>query len=150
MCPGAGHSNAYEDPGAYSWAVKYILSTDSPIAEVGLKVEDFSARDAKNDYELPWILRGVMDDPAVKLLFDAEIVELKENILNWQPTTRALRDIKKRVSTRSEHTLGCARLTDISSYPVARAHGRSSGAASTSTEGASAASDILILVSCII
>lgn len=62
-------------------------------------MEDFSARDAKNDYELPWILRGVMDDPAVKLLFDAEIAELKSNILDWQPTTRALRDIKKRVSS---------------------------------------------------
>lgn len=96
---GAGHSNAYEDPGAYSWAVKYLLSTDSPSGNVlpPLKVEDFSTRDAKNDYELPWILRGVMDDPAVKLLFDAEIAELKENILSWQPTTRALKDIKKRV-----------------------------------------------------
>lgn len=79
--------------------VKYLLSTDCPAdaAFPELKVEDFAVRDAKNDYELPWILRGVMDDPAVKILFDAEITELKENILSWNPTTRALKDMKKRV-----------------------------------------------------
>lgn len=79
--------------------VKYLLSTDctADAKLPDLKVEDFAVRDAKNDYELPWILRGVMDDPDVKTLFDAEITELKENILSWNPTTRALRDMKKRV-----------------------------------------------------
>ncbi|KAJ9107252.1 hypothetical protein QFC20_003789 [Naganishia adeliensis] len=96
---GAGHSTPYEDPGAYAFMVKYLLSTDSPVDAPfpELKVEDFAVRDAKNDYELPWILRGVMDDPDVKMLFDAEITELKENILSWNPTTRALRDMKKRL-----------------------------------------------------
>lgn len=79
--------------------VKYLLSTTAPDPEVisELHVEEFTAKDARNDYELPWLLRGVMDDPDVKLLFEAEINELKENILDWQPTTRALKDIKKRV-----------------------------------------------------
>ncbi|KAJ9098482.1 hypothetical protein QFC19_006349 [Naganishia cerealis] len=96
---GAGHSTPYEDPGAYAFMVKYLLSTTVPDPDTlpRLQVEDYVVKDARNDYELPWILRGVMDDPEVKLFFDAEISELKENILDWQPTTRALKDIKKRL-----------------------------------------------------
>ncbi|KAJ9119617.1 hypothetical protein QFC22_003326 [Naganishia vaughanmartiniae] len=96
---GAGHSTPYEDPGAYAFMVKYLLSTTAPDPDVGSKlhVEEFTAKDARNDYELPWTLRGVMDDPEVRSLFDAEISELKDNILDWQPTTRALKDIKKRL-----------------------------------------------------
>ncbi|KAJ9094470.1 hypothetical protein QFC21_006009 [Naganishia friedmannii] len=96
---GAGHSTPYEDPGAYAFMVKYLLSTTAPDPDVmpELQVEEFTAKDARNDYELPWTLRGVMDDSEIKMLFDAEISELKENILDWQPTTRALKDIKKRL-----------------------------------------------------
>jgi hypothetical protein len=99
LIPGAGHSTPYEDPGAYAFMVKYLLSTTTPAPDSmpELQVEEFTAKDARNDYELPWTLRGVMDDPEVRFLFDAEISELKENILDWQPTTRALKDIKKRV-----------------------------------------------------
>lgn len=146
---GAGHSNAYEDPGAYSWAVKYLLSTDSPSGDTlpPLKVEDFSMREAKNDYELPWILRGVMDDPAVKHLFDAEIAELKENILSWQPTTRALKDIKKRVS--DAWLFFTRRSILIIIICLAGAYGRESGATTVPAERATTA-DIIILVSCVV
>jgi hypothetical protein len=96
---GVGHSTPYEDAGPYGYMVKYLLTTDSPdTASKPLSVESFMARDAKNDYELPWILRGVMDDPDATVLFQAEIKALKETILSWQPNTRALKDIKKRVS----------------------------------------------------
>jgi hypothetical protein len=98
---GVGHSTPYEDAGPYAYMVKYLLSTDSPgTALEPLSVETFVARDAKNDYELPWILRGVMDDPDATVLFQAEIKALKETILSWQPNTRALKDIKKRVSRK--------------------------------------------------
>lgn len=132
--------------------VKYLLSTDSPVDVPlpELKVEDFTVRDAKNDYELPWILRGVMDDPDVKVLFDAEIAELKENILSWNPTTRALRDMKKRVcviflrfGNRSTNAL------IASKFHPAGTNGRSNGFATASTERASAAV-IFLLVSCIV
>jgi hypothetical protein len=94
---GVGHSNAYEDPGGYDLAVNYLLKTTSSLGNP-LSVESFNSRDAKNDFELPWILRGVMDDPQTNDLFRAEIKALKDTILTWQPNTRALRDIKKRVS----------------------------------------------------
>ena len=94
---GMGHSSPYEDPGAYDLTVNYLLKTTNPEANP-LKVEHFGARDVRNDYELPWILRGVMDDSKVQELFGAEIKALKETVLSWQPNTRALRDIKKRAS----------------------------------------------------
>lgn len=95
---GVGHSSPYEDPGAYDLAVSYLLKTSNPAAGP-LEVEEFGARDVKNDYELPWILRGVMDDATIQELFRAEIKALKDTVLSWQPNTRALRDIKKRVSS---------------------------------------------------
>lgn len=98
---GVGHSNAYEDPGGYDLAVNYLLRTSSAVGD-SLVVEPFSARDAKNDFELPWILRGVMDDPQAVELFRAEIKALKDTILTWQPDTRALREIKKRVRSVEE------------------------------------------------
>jgi hypothetical protein len=101
---GVGHSSPYEDPGAYDLAVNYLLKTSNPGAEP-LEVESFGARDVKNDYELPWILRGVMDDPKVQELFPSEIKALKDTILSWQPDTRALRDIKRRASRVSQSVL---------------------------------------------
>lgn len=132
--------------------VKYLLSTDSPVDAPfpELKVEDFAVRDAKNDYELPWILRGVMDDPDVKMLFDAEITELKENILSWNPTTRALRDMKKRVCAI---VLVCETrvLTALvaSTSLVAGTDGGPSGFTTTSAERAPAAV-LFLLVSCLV
>ncbi len=65
-----------------------------------LDIEPFASRDARNDYELPWILRGVMDSTTVRELFQAELDVLKDGILDWRPSTKALKDIKKRVSVR--------------------------------------------------
>lgn len=107
---GAGHTTPYEDPGGYAFIVRYLLSTggssSSSSGSTGVKsnpknrleVEPFLARDARNDYELPWILRGIMDDPEVQRLFGDELRMLKEGILEWNPTTKALKEIRRRVS----------------------------------------------------
>jgi hypothetical protein len=113
---GVGHSNAYEDPGGYDLAVNYLLRTSSAVGE-SLVVEPFSAREAKNDFELPWILRGVMDDPQAVELFRAEIKALKDTILTWQPDTRALREIKKRVRDVRERKRASS-ATDVLAYSL--------------------------------
>lgn len=64
-----------------------------------LEIEHFSARDTRNDFELPWIMRALVDAPEVKDLFPQELKELKEGVVGWRPVTKALKDIKKRVST---------------------------------------------------
>lgn len=64
-----------------------------------LQVDPFSARDARNDYELPWIMRALVDSAEVKDLFPGELRDLKEGILHWKPVTKPLKEIKRRVST---------------------------------------------------
>lgn len=100
---GVGHSTPYESPACYELAVAYLFRSGSagqPLPP--LEVESFTARDAKNDFELPWILRALTDAPAVKDLFPDELRELKENVVSWRPVTKALKDIKKRVSSECQ------------------------------------------------
>ncbi|WVW87153.1 hypothetical protein I302_109210 [Kwoniella bestiolae CBS 10118] len=95
---GVGHSTPYEELSTYSLAVQYLFHAGParhPIPP--LEVEPFSARDAKNDFELPWIMRALVDSPEVKDLFPGELRDLKEGILHWRPNTKVLKEIKKRL-----------------------------------------------------
>ncbi|WRT69904.1 uncharacterized protein IL334_006895 [Kwoniella shivajii] len=95
---GIGHSTPYEELSCYSVAVHYLFHAGSarhPLSP--LQVEPFSARDAKNDFELPWIMRALVDSPEIKDLFPGELKDLKEGILNWRPNTKVLKEIKKRL-----------------------------------------------------
>lgn len=101
---GLGHSTPYEEPATFRLAVDYLfhagpVEPTEPATE--LQIEHFSVREGRNDYELPWIMRALVDSPEVKDLFPGELRDLKEGILHWKPTTKALRDIKKRVSLMS-------------------------------------------------
>jgi hypothetical protein len=120
---GVGHSTPYEEPQSYALAVKYLFlsgpaysssssssssptqssSPLSPLSQVendipALKIEPFSARDTRNEYELPWIMRALVDSPQVKDLFPGELRELKEGVRDWRPVTKVLKEVKKRVS----------------------------------------------------
>lgn len=102
---GLGHSTPYEEPATFRLAVDYLFHAGpvrptEPASE--LQIEHFSVREGRNDYELPWIMRALVDSPEVKDLFPGELRDLKEGILHWKPTTKALRDIKKRVSLTSD------------------------------------------------
>ncbi|WVO14941.1 hypothetical protein L204_102582 [Cryptococcus depauperatus] len=95
---GVGHSTPYEELSCYILAVKYLFyagPVQHPIPE--LQVESFSARNAKNDYELPWIMRALVDSPEVKDLFPGELRDLKEGILHWKPMTKPLKEVKRRL-----------------------------------------------------
>lgn len=99
LSAGIGHSTPYESPACYTLAVEYLFcSGPAQLPLPPLEVESFTARDAKNDFELPWILRALTDAAAVKDLFPDELRDLKEGVVNWKPITKALKDIKKRVS----------------------------------------------------
>ena len=79
-------------------AVDYLFLVGPAASLPPLSVEQFSAREGRNDFELPWIMRGLVDAPEIKDLFPGELRDLKEGILHWKPNTRPLREIKKRVS----------------------------------------------------
>ena len=96
---GVGHSTPYEDAGCYDLAVHYLFLSgpaEHPIPP--LSVEPFSAREARNDFELPWIMRALVDSPEIRDLFPNELRDLREGILKWRPMTKALKEIKRRVS----------------------------------------------------
>ena len=96
---GVGHSAPYEDPGCYNLTVEYLLlSGPARQPVVPLSIETFSARETRNDFELPWIMRALVDSLEIRDLFPVELKYLKEGILNWKPATKALREIRKRVS----------------------------------------------------
>ncbi|WVQ84854.1 hypothetical protein IAT38_007011 [Cryptococcus sp. DSM 104549] len=95
---GVGHSTPYEELSCYSLAVQYLFyagPVQHPIPP--LQIESFTARDARNDFELPWIMRALVDSPEVKDLFPGELRDLKEGILHWKPVTKPLREIKRRL-----------------------------------------------------
>lgn len=109
---GVGHSTPYEELGCYSLAVQYLFHA-APVEGKPLpplEIEPFAARDARNDFELPWIMRALVDSPEVKDLFPDELKTLKENILAWKPQTKALKEIKKRL----EPMAGRQRLSPLS------------------------------------
>lgn len=96
-----GHSTPYEEPQSYALAVQYLfLSGPARQPVTPLQVEPFSARDTRNEYELPWIMRALVDSPEVKDLFPGELKDLKEGVLRWKPVTKVLKEIKKRVSVK--------------------------------------------------
>lgn len=95
---GVGHSTPYEELGCYSLAVQYLFhSGPAPTPLPALQVEPFAARDGRNDFELPWIMRAIVDSPEVKDLFPDELQELKDSIIAWRPQTKALKEMKKRL-----------------------------------------------------
>nr|XP_018260063.1 uncharacterized protein I303_06980 [Kwoniella dejecticola CBS 10117]OBR82221.1 hypothetical protein I303_06980 [Kwoniella dejecticola CBS 10117] len=95
---GVGHSTPYEELSCYSVAVQYLFHSGPARHPVPpLEIEPFSARDAKNDFELPWIMRALVDSSEVKDLFPSELRDLKEGILHWRPNTKVLKEIKRRL-----------------------------------------------------
>ena len=104
---GLGHSTPYEDKGCYDLTVKYLfLSGPAKQPIPPLEIEPFAARDVRSDFELPWIMRALVDSPEVKDLFPNELKDLKEGVITWRPTTKALREIKKRASCVFVQTTG--------------------------------------------
>jgi hypothetical protein len=104
---GLGHSAPYEDAGCYDLTVKYLfLSGPAKHPIPPLEVEPFAARDARSDFELPWIMRALVDSLEVRDLFPAELRDLKEGVVAWKPITKALKEIKKRVSGHGTGQIG--------------------------------------------
>jgi hypothetical protein len=130
---GVGHSTPYEEPQSYALAVQYLFlagSAQPPSAPNGqtvpptsplststidhpLRIEPFSARDTRNEYELPWIMRALVDSPEVKDLFPGELRELREGVGSWRPVTKVLKEVKKRVSPHHSRRARKATSSDV-------------------------------------
>ena len=104
---GVGHSTAYKEDQSYNLTVRYLFeSTPSKAAPGTLEVEEFLAtEEAKNSYEIPWILRGIIEDPLVLELFHTELDELRSAFEAWQPVTAKMKDLRRKVCLRVQALL---------------------------------------------
>lgn len=96
---GVGHSTPYGYSGCYDLAVRYLFETSGVLGneKLELRVDPFQARATRNDYEIPWALRGVISDPAILSLFASEIAELRQAFDEWSPKTTLLRELRRKL-----------------------------------------------------
>lgn len=57
----------------------------------------FQARAPRNDYTIPWALRGLIEDRRISSLFGQELAELRIAFDQWQPKTTILREVRKKL-----------------------------------------------------
>ncbi|KIJ30480.1 hypothetical protein M422DRAFT_36545, partial [Sphaerobolus stellatus SS14] len=95
---GVGHSTAYEEPATYALAVRFLFETTGTLGhQPDLAVQPFTARAARNDYEIPWALRDLIAHPDVETFFSSEFSELRAAFDQWHPRTTALREIRRKL-----------------------------------------------------
>ncbi|KAG1056517.1 hypothetical protein G6F55_008199 [Rhizopus delemar] len=100
-----GHSTIYEELNVYMTAVKYMFES-SPlgnyrrhsltISQQEVIIEPFQAKQNQNPYYIPWIMRGICNDPSI--LSNQELkTELNTLIClyhQWHPTSNKLKELK--------------------------------------------------------
>lgn len=94
----APDSAAYEEPATYALAVRFLFETGGANAEeVQLTVQPFKARASRNDYLLPWALRGLIEDQRVMAIVGDELAVLRQAFHAWAPKTNALKEIRRKL-----------------------------------------------------
>lgn len=120
---GVGHSTVYDEPQVYYYAARYLLETTGVVQAASspshasqdvpplFEVEPFDPRVPTNPYFLPWALRGVLEDPQIRSLFEDDISkvsfhafsvdsslavenQLRDDFENWHPKTKPLQGVK--------------------------------------------------------
>lgn len=62
-----------------------------------LRLNPFEPRAPRNDYNIPWALRGLIEDRRIGTLFGHELAELRIAFDKWQPKTTILREVRKKL-----------------------------------------------------
>jgi hypothetical protein len=62
-----------------------------------LHLSPFQPRASRNDYTIPWALRGLIEDRRISSLFGQELAELRVAFDHWQPKTTILREVRKKL-----------------------------------------------------
>ncbi|KAG0355520.1 hypothetical protein BG005_005538 [Podila minutissima] len=100
---GEGHSTIYEEREVYQLAIRSLLeppaSLTSELARSEPVLNPFQARERLNPFYLPWGMRGVVDDIQARgdrVLTD-ELERLKELYDDWNPVSKAMKEIKFRL-----------------------------------------------------
>ncbi|KAG8964145.1 hypothetical protein FRC03_002153 [Tulasnella sp. 419] len=96
---GVGHSTPYSNAGCYELAVRFLFETSGVLGSEKpvLRLEPFQARATRNDYEIPWALRGIFGDPAITSLFAVEMAQLRMAFDEWRPKTSLLKELRRKL-----------------------------------------------------
>ncbi|WFD30413.1 hypothetical protein MSPP1_001432 [Malassezia sp. CBS 17886] len=98
---GLGHSLIYDEGAVYDMATRFLFETATPRSSgataVPLMAVPFSTQ-RWNPYELPWSLRGLLEDKTILRYFGEDIANVVQEYAAWRPTGKALRDVQWRLS----------------------------------------------------
>ena len=78
-------------------AIRFLFESTGPIQPASLHLSPFQARAARNDYTIPWALRGIIEDRRISSLFGQELAELRVAFDKWQPKTAILKEVRKKL-----------------------------------------------------
>lgn len=93
---GGGHSSLYDETRIYDLAVTFALETSS-VGNVPLQIQKYSVPAQNNPFQLPWSMRGLLEEDVVKTELDKETQDLLQKFDDWKPVTKGLKDVKYRL-----------------------------------------------------
>ncbi|CAB5393892.1 unnamed protein product [Rhizophagus irregularis] len=108
---GEGHSALYTEIEVYTLAVRYLFETPS-LGACDLKLDRFVAQQKNNPFYLPWAMRGVLEDREVSesIHLKYETMKLRKQYEEWEPTTKAMKEVKFRLEPMRDVILGRSKL----------------------------------------
>lgn len=92
-----GHSTVYEERKVYTTAIQWHFANQPRSSELNLN--SFDAHVPLNPYFLPWIMRGLLEDPLIlqNSYLSREIDDLRSQFAHWQPSTKLLKELQFRL-----------------------------------------------------
>ncbi|CAG8584643.1 9812_t:CDS:2 [Cetraspora pellucida] len=104
---GEGHSTLYNEIDVYTLAVRYLFEVPS-LGTSEVKLSKFQAQPKYNPYFLPWSVRGILEDKNVtgNPRFINEVNRLKKLYEDWDPSSKALKELKFRLEPFRDTILG--------------------------------------------
>ncbi|KAK6434138.1 hypothetical protein LTR95_009684 [Oleoguttula sp. CCFEE 5521] len=72
-------------------------SAGDSLPGIGAVIAPYSAPKEANPFNLPWAVRGLLEEKLVKEEFGEEVMLLVKEFEEWKPTSKALRDVKFRL-----------------------------------------------------
>lgn len=98
---GLGHTVLYDEPAVYDLAARYLFETYSPrtsgASEIPLVTMPYAPQ-RWNSYELPWSMRGLLEDNVIQHFFSKDIRLVLQDFAAWRPIGKQLKELQWRLS----------------------------------------------------
>ena len=79
-----------------SVSISFALETTS-VDGISPEIQNFDVSTSPNPFQLPWSMRGLLEEDIVKNELGQETAELLKQFDEWKPTTKVLKDVKYRL-----------------------------------------------------